>query len=324
MLRRLLPEIWYGDRPAPMVLRGLSRLYAGWARRRLARPTEKPPVPVIVVGNLTAGGTGKTPLVIHLVGLLRKHGYRPAVISRGYGGREPARPRRVETGDGAGVVGDEPLLLHNTAKCPVWVCRHRRRALDAAVEAGADVVISDDGLQHRALPRSLELCVIDGDRRFGNGRVLPAGPLRQPLERLDQVDAVVCKESPGGAGHHVGEIPMRLCPEALVSLADGSRIPPSALPVRKISAVAGIGHPEGFFRTLEALGFGVAGHPLADHARIDTELLAKLDGPIIVTAKDAARLGAGVTDPRIWVLEVDAELPDVFDQWLLQRTGEAS
>lgn len=318
MLRRRLPAIWYGDPLPPVVLRGLARLYGGWARRYLRRPETVPAIPVVVAGNLAAGGSGKTPLVIWLARTLAARGLKPAVISRGYGGAEPRQPHAVEPGDCPRLAGDEPLLIRRAAGCPVWICRRRRRALDAAVAAGADVVVSDDGLQHTALPRSIELCVVDGDRRFGNGRVLPAGPLRQPLERLAAVDAVVCKVNAGGNAHHPGEIPMQMVPVALRSLADGSRIEPDALPARTVSAVAGIGHPEAFFATLESLGYRVGRHALGDHARIDPAWLGHLDGPVIVTDKDAARLG-GLDDPRIWALEVAAELPDSFAEWLIGR-----
>lgn len=306
--------VWYRDAAPPAWLRLLERPYRAWIGRRGGRPGGVPPVPVIVVGNLAAGGTGKTPLVIHLVELLARHGFTPGVISRGYGGRGGRKTLRVDTGTGAEIAGDEPVLIHARTGAPVWVDRKRVRALSAAVDAGVDVVISDDGLQHRALPRTLEICMLDGARRFGNGHLLPAGPLREPVERLESVDFVVCK----GVGADIpGEYVMRLAPRALRRLSDGREFPPEHLSGHEVSAIAGIGFPDAFFNTLRELGCHVDPHPRPDHHFIGVRELDTLERPVVMTEKDAVKLPPGRELEDVWTLEVDAALPPAFDQALL-------
>lgn len=303
---RLL-EVWYRQALPPAWLRCLEIPYRAWIKRRGGRPKAAPPLPVIVVGNVTAGGTGKTPLVIHLVELLAEHGYRPGVISRGYGGR--GRKGTLLVGEHT-RLGDEPCLIHARAGVPVWVDRRRRRALDAAANAGIDIVISDDGMQHQALPRTIEICVIDGQRGFGNGHLLPAGPLREPAERLDHVDLVVCKNAAMGIpGEHV----MRLAPRALRRLSDGHAFPPEHLSGREVTAVAGIGFPQGFFDTLRELGCRVKPHPRPDHYVIGKRELDTLARPVVMTEKDAVKLPPGRALEDVWALEVDAALPAEFD-----------
>lgn len=308
-LARSLAAIWYRDRPPPLLLRGLSRVYSGYVRKRLVRPTRVPPVPVIVVGNLTAGGSGKTPVVAALVRMLQTVGHHPAVISRGYGGAEPDAALAVGPGSSSSEVGDEALELHRLLGCPVWVCRRRARALDAAVAAGADVVVSDDGLQHVALARSFEICVVDGRRGFGNGWPLPAGPLRQDPERLEQVDLVLVKQRPGDAEPQPPALGFTLEPAGLEAFDPAPGSAPIPEPGQRVDAVAGIADPDSFFRQLEQAGFDVVAHPLVDHQRPDPAWLQSLDGPVIITAKDAARLERAVrTDLFIW--KIAARLPD--------------
>lgn len=309
-----LPEVWYRDTPPPVWLRCLEAPYRAWLRKRGSRPVGVPPVPVIVVGNLAAGGTGKTPLVIYLVELLARNGYTPGVVSRGYGGKPGASPLQVGTGISTSTAGDEPCLIHARTGAPVWVDRRRTRALSAAVEAGMDIVISDDGLQHRALPRTLEICMIDGARRFGNGHLLPAGPLREPAERLESVDFVVCK----GVGADIpGEYVMRLAPRVLRRLSDGRKFPPEHLSGREVRAIAGIGFPDLFFNTLRELGCRVDPHPRRDHHVIGMRELDTLERPVVMTEKDAVKLPPGQELEDVWALEVDAALPSGFDQAIL-------
>ncbi len=314
-----LNGIWYRLAPPPWWLRLAGSLAAPLLLARPDRPTERPPVPLIVVGNLVAGGGGKTPLVAAIATELRALGLQVAVISRGYGGAEPSRPLRIEPDTPATIAGDEAAMLARSLELPVWVCRRRRRAMEAALNAGADVIIADDGLQHRDLPRSLEIVVVDGERGFGNGRLLPAGPLRQPLSRLDQVDAVVVKGPGYPRGLSPGAFEVRLEPKALVSGADGNRLPVDSLAPGPVDAVAGIADPGGFFRLLESRGYRLRRHRRPDHHRYVSGELEDLPGPVIVTAKDAVKLGELVQRSDWYLLEVALSLPEDFSDLVEQH-----
>jgi len=338
MRRRLagkIERIWYSKLPPPLVLRAAARLYRRWAASNLQRPAMRPPCPVIVVGNLVAGGSGKTPLVAALAIELEKHlgGAPVAIVSRGYGGLEPARPRRVGPESEAREVGDEARELFARTGLAVWVCARRARALEQARAHGARVIISDDGLQHRALARSFEICVIDQRRGFGNGHLLPAGPLRQPQERLKTVDLVLVKQSgrsapgslPGAdgaalpAGSPPGAIAFRL--EALDLEAAGNTDLPPPKPPAAIDAIAGIADPRPFFETLEARGFVVRRHPLADHQPIDRAMLDRLTGPVVMTVKDSMRLPE--SDRRdLFALDVRACVPEEVLERVLAHVRE--
>ncbi|GAB4167945.1 MAG: tetraacyldisaccharide 4'-kinase [Wenzhouxiangellaceae bacterium] len=313
-LQSWLEQIWYHGRPVPAVLAMLERV---WDRvyRNPVRPMDCPPCPVIVVGNLVVGGAGKTPLVIELTRRLRSAGWAVAVISRGHG-RRGRGLRRVCDADDAREVGDEPLEIVRATGAPVWVAARRARALQAAVEAGAQIVISDDGLQHVALPRSFEICVIDGELGFGNGRLLPAGPLRQRVDRLDQVDLVVYRNQapPDSSALAYTVRTASPCP-----VDPGT--PPLA-PGVPIDAVAGIARPERFFTALENMGHPLRRHPLGDHAAIDPAWLAALEGPVVLTAKDLVRLGSPVPRPDLYVAPVEVELPDGLVQAVLGHVRE--
>lgn len=306
-LERRLARAWFRPEPPAWPVRVLARGLAPLLRRRGRRPQARPPVPVVVVGNLVVGGTGKTPVVAALAEALGEAGRRVGIVSRGYGGIEPTRPMIVDDATPASACGDEPRELRLRTGCPVFVCARRDRALEAAVAAGCDAVLSDDGLQHRALPRSLELCLFDGRRGLGNGEVLPAGPLRQPIDRLDEVDHVLVRAPREAEGLPEDAREFRLRAEGLRRFAgeggQGVPEPPSV-----VDAVAGIARPESFFETLSSLGFGLRRHPLPDHAPIPDALLRGLAGPVVVTAKDAARLD-GPQREDLYVLDVRAELP---------------
>jgi len=300
VLERALVRRWHSDTATP-VLAALSPVYRRLARSGWTRPAAVPPCPVVVVGNLTVGGSGKTPVVAALARLLAGQGFRPGIISRGYPAPRAGVPLRVRPESDPEQVGDEPRELAAATGQPVWVCRRRRHALDAALAAGCDVVISDDGLQHRDLPRSFEICVVDGRRGFGNSRLLPAGPLRQPVERLDTVDLVLCK----GPKLRDPALPGTVLEVGYGELepADGRPTPPDA-----IDAVAGIADPQPFFDELARRGFRVRAHAPGDHARISRRWLAALPGPVVMTGKDRMRL----TDPRrddLFVLPVSVALP---------------
>ncbi len=264
----ITPErIWYGGSSlrwllAPLsvlfwLLSGVRRLSYRWGLLRSVRL----PVPVVVVGNLSAGGTGKTPLVIWLARELRELGHRPGILSRGYGGTT-RYPRLVTPDAEPAAVGDEPLLLSRRAGCPVVVDPDRVRAGRwLLAQEGCDVLIADDGLQHYRLARDLEIVVIDGGRRLGNGWVLPAGPLRETASRLRSVDLVVVNGDARG-----GELAMRLVPSDLVSLRDPAvRRPLATLAGQPVHAVAGIGNPERFFALLRDQGAVVDARVFPDH-----------------------------------------------------------
>lgn len=316
-LERYANHLWYETPCPPRFWRMLSALHGRVLGSSWQRPDGHPPVPVIVVGNLAVGGSGKTPTVIALARYLTGVGLQTAVISRGYGGDRGAglgkRPVRVNPESDPGVCGDEPVLIAQQSAVEVWVCRDRRAAMDAAVAAGAGVIVSDDGLQHRRLARSFEIVLIDGRRRFGNGWLLPAGPLRQPLKRLGQVDAVLFR----GPDEQIAatEQYFELRPEALVRLDDDARLAPDALAGSAVSAVAGIAHPGQFVRSLEALGQQPTLHAFPDHHAFVAGDLEGIPAPIVTTAKDAVKLRRLKPRPTgIHVLEVSAALPEVLLQ----------
>lgn len=307
-LERFARRLWYGGRPSPVWL-GLSRLYRLGLGAKWGRPTERPPCPVIVVGNLTVGGTGKTPVVMALARSLLQAGLKPAIISRGYGGRPGRAVVRVRPGDDPGRVGDEPALMAASLDVPVWIARRRRLALEAALSAGAEVVIADDGLQHRDLARSLEIVVVDGGLGLGNSRLLPAGPLRCPVERLEQVDHVLLRAPCSAPDLPAGEV-FELRPMALTGLHDRLRREPTSSSGQSVTAVCGIGHPEQFQALLERLGMRVELKAFSDHHRYRGSDLAGLARPIITTAKDAVKLRAlEPIQTGVEVLEVEAALP---------------
>jgi tetraacyldisaccharide 4'-kinase len=263
---------------------------------------------VIVVGNLSVGGTGKTPLVCWLVERLRDLGFKPGVVTRGYGGSS-RDARLIEPTDDPNVVGDEPILLARRTGAPVAVGRDRPTASQMLIDAGCDVVVSDDGLQHYALARDCEIVVIDGERRFGNGRLLPAGPLRETPQRLATADAVVVNGGPvaamGGAALD-GALRMRLEARTAVSLIGGAHKPLDEFAGHSVHAVAGIGNPERFFNLLRAHGIEVAAHPLPDHARLRAADIGFDDRlPVLMTEKDAVKCAA-IAGPCHWYVPVTA------------------
>jgi tetraacyldisaccharide 4'-kinase len=310
---QLTPDrLWYEGHPLGLLLAPLGWLYCAVARlralayRRGWLDSVPVGVPVIVVGNLTVGGTGKTPLVIWLCDYLRRRGHRPGIASRGYGGSAAAQPTRVSADADPARVGDEPLLLVRRCRCPVVVGRDRvaaaRRLVD---ELGCDLVISDDGLQHYRLRRDLEILVVDGDRRFGNGRCLPAGPLREPVARARRADLVILNGDGDGDGPR-----MRLTPGAAVSLAE-PEVTRGLLDFcgSRVTAVAGIGHPQRFFAMLRRIGLDIDARPYPDHHRFSAaDVAAWPPGPVLMTEKDAVKC-IGLTGADAWYVPVDAR-PD--------------
>ena len=312
VLERLLNHIWYGSSVLSWCLIPLT-WPVGWVTdRRRQRATTKGSTPegvtVIVVGGLTAGGTGKTPILISLGKWLAEQGYRVGVVSRGYGGTHGPDPHSVTECDSAAVVGDEPLLIYRELSVPVVVCAHRKRALEALVGEGTiDVVLSDDGLQHYSMARDIELLVIDATRGLGNGRLLPAGPLREPACRLDSVDAVLERNSddrdrgfrylPSGATH-LASGRQQAWLECLTEWREQS-----------VAAITGLGQPAQFFEMLRGQGLAIQEDSLGDHeAMTQAHLDRREEQLVLITAKDAVKLSEKA-DPRIWVVAIEVVLP---------------
>lgn len=337
--RTRVPAYWYGDAPIPVSARLLSALYGavtglrrrlyakGWLRRR------HPGVPVLVVGNITAGGAGKTPMTIALIERLRSEGWTPGVASRGYGRDDGAGALWVEAGTDPRLGGDEPVLIAARTGAKVRVDRDRYAAARALAEAGCDVVICDDGLQHYRLARDIEIEVVDGRRRYGNGQLLPAGPLRELPERAALCDfrVVNIAQANGGTGFATGETgfgewPMRLVADQVQPVLGGRGRKLAAYSGQRVHAVAGIGDPERFFGMLRGFGIAVVPHAFPDHHRYvaaDFEFGSQL--PVLMTEKDAVKLAGvgegGFVTEQYYSVPVRTELPEAFWVALLARLG---
>lgn len=314
-----LTRRWYGDATPGPGLRALAGVYRLLTSARPARLVERLPVPVVVVGNFTAGGTGKTPLVIALAQYFAGRGYRPGIVSRGHG-RRSSSPLRVSDSTPVEFCGDEPKLMFERTRLPVLVDRERTAAARAAIAAGCDLVIADDGLQHRRLGRDIEIEVIDGERGYGNGLLLPAGPLREAPRACDF--RVVNGGAPAGEGWS-----MSLQLRDAVSLGEPGLIRAlSKIGAAKVHAVAGIGNPARFFKALSDAGLQLTGHAFEDHHRFRIEDFSGMAGPILMTEKDAVKC-RGLALDDAWAVPVEAELSPGFfaavEQKLRQRHAEA-
>jgi len=312
-------HIWYDRAEPPWWLLPLSLVYgaASGTRRFLyakrVRRATRIPCPVVVVGNVSVGGTGKTPLVCWLVAHLVHRGYKPGIVTRGYGGSSSI-VRRIALSDDPALVGDESILLARRTGAPVAIGRDRPAAAHLLVAAGCDVIVSDDGLQHYALARDCEVIVIDGDRRFGNGWLLPAGPLRETPGRLKAADAVVVN---GGRALLKGALSMRLDAKHAVALVGATIRPLSGWAGQAIHAIAGIGHPERFFNMLRARGIEVLGRPLPDHAQLTSEDIDFGDElPVLMTEKDAVKCAAFARRQH-WYVPVTASFDGAEENSLL-------
>ena len=308
---------WQSITPVSALLYPLSLLYAGVTSLRRATTTPaRLPVPVIVVGNVTVGGTGKTPLTLWLAEMLRRRGWTPGIVCRGYGGTERG-PRAVRPDSDPASCGDEAVLLARRGDCEVWAGADRVAAARSllAAQPACDVVLSDDGMQHYALARDLEICVVDAGRGFGNGWLLPAGPLREPPARLATVGAVVLN----GAVQHssIALIPpqtarftLRLEGREFRNLLNPGRFAGAeSFHGKRVRAVAGIGDPQRFFRHLQALGLEFTAHSFPDHhpfTASDVEF-AGADA-VLMTEKDAVKCRRFASELH-WALPVDA-VPD--------------
>jgi tetraacyldisaccharide 4'-kinase len=328
-----LNRIWYDRAAPPWWLLPLSFVYGGvvGSRRYLyakrLRKSTRMASPVVVVGNLSVGGTGKTPLVCWLVGRLTDLGFKPGVVTRGYGGSS-RNVRLIDSSDDPNVVGDESVLLARRTGAPVAIGHDRPGASQLLLNAGCDVVVSDDGLQHYGLARDCEIVVVDGDRRFGNGWLLPAGPLRESKSRLAAADAVVVN---GGRALLDGALSMRLEAKSALSLIGGAVKVLDEFAGRSVHAVAGIGNPERFFNMLRAHGIEVVGHPLPDHARLRAADISFTDDrPVLMTEKDAVKCER-IAGPHHWYVPVTASfsggesnaLLDIVTQAIHKRAAHA-
>jgi tetraacyldisaccharide 4'-kinase len=319
----MIERIWSGKSPLYLLLLPLSWLYGlitcglrlcyrkGWKK------SWRSPVPIIVVGNLTAGGNGKTPVVIWLIELLQRQGLRAGVVSRGYGGKADSYPLLLDASTKTAEAGDEPVLIYQRTGAPAAVSPVRSDAVKALLEHHQlDVIVTDDGLQHYALQRDVEIVVIDGIRRFGNGWWLPAGPMRERASRLSSVDAVITN----GGQSEPGEIAMQLQPGMAVNLLTGEQRDATLLP--QVVAMAGIGHPPRFFATLKNLQVTTqAEFAFADHQDYQFEQLNALLGAeqtLLMTEKDAVKCRS-FAQPNWWYLPVNAQISDSDTARLLAK-----
>ncbi|MBK9160619.1 MAG: tetraacyldisaccharide 4'-kinase [Nitrosomonadales bacterium] len=317
-----LERHWYRHTPLHLFLLPVSWLFhlfsalRRWLYRCRILDSHRLTVPVVVVGNISIGGTGKTPLTLALAQQLIELGWHPLIVSRGHGGIAQQHP--VSPDSTAAQVGDEPLLMAQRNLCPVWVGIDRVATARAALHAHpqCDVILCDDGLQHYRLQRDFEIAVVDGERGFGNGWLIPAGPLREPAARLQTVDAVVvngCTAAPG-------QYAMSLSGDRFYNLLDPDKTATAPeFSKLRCHAVAGIGHPQRYFRHLETLGFTFTPHPFPDH---HPYVAAELDfadcDAILLTEKDAVKCAA-FADETYWVLRVDARIDPALLEHLQRK-----
>lgn len=315
-------KIWQKKKFLAYLLWPLSLVYGGFIvlRRKLYQlhllKVNFLSVPVVVVGNITVGGTGKTPVVIALARFLKEKGWRPGIISRGYGGNTQHFPCLVHQNSNAREVGDEPILIARHTACPTIIDPNRSRGAKSLLKrSNCNVIISDDGLQHLSLGRNIEIVVVDGERRFGNNFCLPAGPLREPVSRLNSVDFVISK---GTA--QANEFKLSLIPDYFYQLIQTKNKQSADFFLgKKIYAVAGIGNPDQFFRTLRKMGLKIIEHPFPDHYLFKPRDFNYGDDAIVImTEKDAVKC-VGFVDARLWCLKTKTELDNNFLNAVLNR-----
>ena len=270
-------------------------------------------VPVIIVGNITVGGTGKTPLVIWMADFLKQKGYKPGIISRGYGGQSETWPLPVDSSSKPEQVGDEAIILASRTQCPVVVGPKRVQSAQLLLDnTPCDVIISDDGLQHFALARDIEIIVIDGQRRFGNSYFLPAGPLREPLSRLQQVDLVICN----GEAYEDNEFTMQVYGDQLVNLVSNEIKNISEFSGTPCHALAGIGNPQRFYDMLQEAKIKINTHSFADHHQFSADdIVVNDDKPVLMTEKDAVKCKTFATNQH-WYIPVAAKPETQFAEQL--------
>jgi tetraacyldisaccharide 4'-kinase len=317
---QFIERLWYGNHVLSWALLPPSWCYTAFTLLRRAAyaaglfAVQRVSVPVIVVGNLTVGGTGKTPLIIWLADYLKNAGFHPGIVSRGYGGTARRWPQQVRPDTNPRVVGDEPVLISRRTGCPVAVAPNRYIAARELIEhTGCDLILCDDGLQHHELARDLEIAVIDGRRGFGNGRCLPAGPLREPVDRLRTIDMVVGN---GRAGKNQFLMEYEPLPLQSVNPERGERRELSAFAGQTVHAVAGTGNPEGFFSLLRTARLNIVRHAFPDHYYYRPGDLDFGDGaPVVMTEKDAVKC-EGFALPDLWYLPIRTKMSNAFEHRL--------
>ena len=315
LFEKLVVASWYGPWQWTRVFWPLMWLF-------LASKKQKKPVlaPVIVVGNITVGGTGKTPVVQTLVAELKAMGLKVGIVSRGYGGTCDVYPHLLVSDDSAEQVGDEPLMLFQSLNIPVVVDPNRNQALQRILECNVDVVISDDGMQHYKLDRQMEICVLDGKRGLGNGLLLPVGPLREPVERLQDVDFVLHNEGEACFALPESKMPNESAfiiePVSWVNVLTGETLALSELNVQSgAKAIAGIGNPQKFFDSLRQINIGTEEIPYADHYGFTEADMNDLQGQVLMTQKDAVKLAPFAKQYQhqdMWYLQIHAQLNTEF------------
>lgn len=310
----IIDKLWYGQHPLQWVLRPLSWGYRliivvrRWYLQHFCQV--RCPVPLIVVGNLTVGGVGKTPLVIELAKKMQQKGLKVGIVSRGYGAKIKHYPYEIQLTDSAELVGDEPLLIAQKTNCPVVIAPVRTQAVQYLLEQHqVQIIISDDGLQHYRMGRAIEIAVIDGMRGLGNGLCLPAGPLRESAARLNQVDFIIVNE-----GIWEKAYPMNLIPGKIMKLSTHEEISPDSF-TGEIAAVAAIGNPQRFYSTLRQLGIEFTAYSYPDHYQFKPNDLNYKETSIIMTEKDAVKCHTIISD-KLYYLPVEAKLNDAFWQAL--------
>lgn len=337
-LSEAVTRAWYQNKKWIWVLLPLTLLF--WfvsSIRRLAYQaglltSVKVSSPVVIVGNISVGGTGKSPLTGYLVSELKRRGYRPGVVSRGYGGKSDYYPLIVDQNSSAALVGDEPLMLYQMTQCPVAVDPVRSRAASMLAEDyNCDVVICDDGLQHYAIARDIEICVVDGKRGFGNGLLLPTGPLRETSKRLSGVDYVIVNGANQSLNQssiqkHESVFEMTLKPQQLVNVFDDRKWHINELQGKAVHGVAGIGNPARFFKALGELGADVTPHGFPDHHQFSRDdFNFNTDLPVIMTHKDAVKCLTLYSETRpdnFWYMPVSAEIDSQFIEVLCLQLTE--
>lgn len=311
-----IEELWYDNHPLSLLLLPFSWCYQffmfvrhlGYSSGLL--PVKRVNVPVIVIGNITVGGTGKSPLVIWLAEYLKKQNFQPGIVSRGYGGAASKWPQQVRPDSDPFMVGDEPVVIARRTACPVAASPDRFAAAEGLIKYGkCDILICDDGLQHLALARDVEIAVVDSTRRFGNRRCLPAGPLRESMGRLKSVDMVVSNGKP----EH-GEYQMEYIPQPLRMLIDENKhMELNQLDGKTVHAVAGTGNPVRFFESLREHGINIIEHRFPDHHHYIREDIAYNDDlPVVMTEKDAVKCKE-FADSHHWYVPINVKMGNIFE-----------
>jgi len=320
IVERWANKFWYEDYYLASWLSPLAYLYIDIVRfrrflyRQGILKSRRFPVPVIIVGNITVGGTGKTPLVIWLAQQLQQAGFKPGIVTRGYGGHSDHYPLIVDKNTPTQQAGDEAVLIATKTTCPIAAAPLRTDAVQLLLETkNCDIILADDGLQHYALQRDIEIVVIDGKRRFGNNFFLPCGPLREPQERIKEVDFVIVN----GGQSQDEEILMTLTASVAVNLVTNEQRKLTEFNAQNCHAIAAIGHPQRFFDLLATVGLKTENHPFADHHPFKKRHINFKDKlPVLMTEKDAIKCREFASEQH-WAVPVHPQLPSSFFNQLL-------